>query len=128
MTAGCRQFERATATLLSTHVSKVWSTYPWSLSLRGDIGRRPAAAAEIRDGFGQVAERDRLHTRQSRLRGGLRRAEDALEADAPCSLGDDQDAPDGAESPIECELADDGVRAQWRGLHLPGGSENRQRD
>ena len=126
--AGGGQFKRAAGTLLSAYIGQIRRSHAKSIAVRRDIRWRPTSAAEICHGLGQVAERDWLDSRQSRLRRRLRRAEDALEADAPCSLGDSQDAADGAEPPIKCELADDGVRAQRRCLDLPGGSENRQRD
>ena len=52
-----------------------------------------------------MPERDGLDAGERRLRGGLGRTEDALEAHAPRPLGDGENAADAAKPPVERELA-----------------------
>jgi hypothetical protein len=124
-----RDLERTTGPLVPTHLGKVGER---SLGCGGPI-RLPLPpevrlAAQVGDGFGEVAHGDRLDARERGFGGRIDRTQQLVDCGASGSLRDREHAADTAQPPVEAQLAHGSVVGEALGGDLTRRSEDRERD
>ena len=95
MAAGCSELERAACTLLTPDIREIRRSASLPMPVRRDVRRRSAPVAEIADGLGEMAQRNRFDSCERSLRRGLGRAQDSLEPKPFGSFGDRENSSDG---------------------------------
>ena len=86
---------------------------PCPFGVQRRLGLQLELAAQVRDGLGEVPDRDRGDPGERRLPRGVRRAEQTLGAEPARTFGDREHAADAAQASVERQLADRG-RARER--------------
>jgi hypothetical protein len=66
-------------------------------------------ASQVRDGLGEVANRNRLDAGERRLGSARLGAEELVDRRARCALRDGKDAADAAQATVQAELTHGGV-------------------
>ena len=123
----CGELERTPRPFLPAHLSQVGQrTRPRPVPLLG-LGRLQLAA-QVRHRLGEMGDRYRLDPRERRLDGRLRRTQDPSQPGGAGALGDREHAAHRPQPSIQRELADSGVAVELLDRHLPGRSQQRERD
>jgi len=121
------KLEGTPRTFLTPDVGKV--RYGRSLGFfRRFDRRRLQLAAEVRDGFGEMADGYRVDAREGGLGGGCRRTEDPVEPGPARTLRDREGPADRTDSPVESELTYRGVLGEPLARQLAGSREDRECD
>ena len=92
------------------------------------LGLQLELATEEGRGLGEMPDRDRGDARQSRLAGGVGRAQETLGTEPPSTLCDGEDAADPAETAVERELAERGGALERAARELLRRCEERERN
>ena len=85
-------------------------------------------AAEVRHRLREMADRDRLDSRERHLRPRLGGAHEPMRAVPPRAFGSDQRTGHRSQPAVERELADGGVPGEAADRDLAGSGDERQRD
>ena len=125
---GRGDLERSPRAFLAPDVAEIGRRGRVAVRRRRLVRRRIALAAQIRDGLGEVPDRDGLDPGEGGLGRRLRRTQDPRQPRATGALGDGEDSADGTDAAVEGELADDRVRRERVEWELSGCRQDREGD